>query len=597
MKQFKYIVCSASLLALTACVDLDLNPLSEGSSDNWYSSQAEIEMSVNDFYRTDFFPIDDMTWSDDVTARNTTSGVQNGTMTAENGTVATRWQNYYKGIARALRLLNNMDKAREMGVSESNIQQYEGEAYFYMGYAYGMLAFHWGDVILDKVGMTLEEAYAATRSPKSEVLAFSYECFDKAAERLPLSYGGIQRATKGAAYAFKARVALYNGDYAVAAQAAKNCMDLGVYKLHDNYRDLFVTNWSDEWIFFFQGDVTLKKYYWAGADVQNCISRLSGGWGGQKAPSYELVCAYPCIDGKPIDESPLYNPKDMFENRDPRMAMTIVPFATAYSKCVLDGTYDPKDYAWLGYEYSPDPTRTTVMRISDGTQVGNNDSKARAEHASYDGFLFKKFINEKFLENGYAGAPTTYPVMRYGDVLLMYAEAMNEQNQCSQEVLDATINPLRARAYNGTGLTYPRVLADSQQKLRTILRTERFIELAWEGHRYNDLIRWRIAGKVYNRPVYFLKRAWSGSTAWDGDESQVSAEYKQLIQNWKDGNYPFGGVPQIDEDGIADMQPMVDAGYIVVATERKFHEDRDYLWPIPAADRLINESLTQNPNW
>ena len=98
MKQFKYIVCSASLLALTACVDLDLNPLSEGSSDNWYSSQAEIEMSVNDFYRTDFFPIDDMTWSDDVTARNTTSGVQNGTMTAENGTVATRWQNYTRGL-------------------------------------------------------------------------------------------------------------------------------------------------------------------------------------------------------------------------------------------------------------------------------------------------------------------------------------------------------------------------------------------------------------------------------------------------------------------------------------------------------------------
>lgn len=78
---------------------------------------------------------------------------------------------------------------------------------------------------------------------------------------------------------------------------------------------------------------------------------------------------------------------------------------------------------------------------------------------------------------------------------------------------------------------------------------------------------------------------------------RVKNEYKQLIQNWKDGNYPFGGVPQIDEDGIADMQPMVDAGYIVVATERKFNEDRDYLWPIPAADRLINESLTQNPNW
>lgn len=582
---------------LSACVNLDLNPLSEGSSENWYSSKAEIEMSLNDFYRTDFFPIYDMTWSDDVTARNTTSGVQNGTLTSENGTIAARWQNYYKGIARALRIINKMDKARELGVSEAEVSQYEGEAYFYMGYAYGMLAFHWGDAILDKTGMTLEEAYNAVRSPKAEVLAYSYECLDKAADRLPTTYGKVQRATKGAALAFKARIALYNGDYAVAAAAAKKCMDLGVYKLHSNYQDLFTANWSDEWIFFFRGDVTLKKYYFAANDIKNCISRLSGGWGGQKAPSYELICAYPCIDGKPIDESPMYNPKDIFENRDPRMAMTIVPFASAYTKSVLDGTYNPRDYAWLGFEYSPDPTRISVMRMSDGAQVGNNDSKARAEHASYDGFLFKKYIDDSWMQNGYNGAPTTYPMLRYGDVLLMYAEAMIEQNQCTQDVLDQTINKLRERAYNGTGLVYPAATVGSQQEMRTMLRTERFIEMAWEGHRYCDLIRWRIAGKVYNRPVYFLKRAWSGSTSWNGDESTVSAEYKELIQNWRDGNYPLGGVPEIDEDGIADLKYMVDKGYIVVAAERKFDESRDYLWPVPAADILINPGLTQNPNW
>ena len=597
MKQIRFTLYALSLLMFSACVNLDLNPLSEGSSANWYSSKAEIEMSMNDFYRTDFFPIYDMTWGDDVTARNTTSAVQNGTLTSENGTIATRWQNYYKGIARALRILNNMDKARELGVSEAEVQQYEGEAYFYIGYAYGMLAFHWGDAILDKTGMTLDEAYNAVRSPKAEVLAYSYECLDKAADRLPTTYAKIQRATKGAALAFKARIALYNGDYAVAAAAAKKCMDLGVYKLHNNYRDLFITNWSDEWIFFLRGDVGLKKYYFAASDVLNCISRLSGGWGGQKAPSYELICAYPCIDGKPIDESPMYNPKDIFENRDPRMAMTIVPFASAYTKSVLDGTYNPRDYNWLGFEYSPDPTRTTVMRISDGVQVGNNDSKARAEHASYDGFLWKKYIDESWLENGRNGAPTTYQFMRYGDVLLMYAEAMIEQNQCTQDVLDQTVNLLRERAYNGTGIVYPRVTVGSQQEMRTMIRTERFIEMAWEGHRYNDLIRWRIAGKVYNRPVYFLKRAWSGSTSWNGDESTVSTEYKELIQNWKDGNYPLGGVPEIDEDGIADLKYMVDKGYIVVAAERKFDESRDYLWPVPAADILINPGLTQNPNW
>ena len=505
------------------------------------------------------------------------------------------------GLTHTLALVKAGDKTVSYIIKSSDtgtaLSATAKDIYFYMGYAYGMLAFHWGDAILDKTGMTLEEAYNAVRSPKAEVLAYSYECLDKAADRLPTTYGKVQRATKGAALAFKARIALYNGDYAVAAAAAKKCMDLGVYKLHSNYQDLFTANWSDEWIFFFRGDVTLKKYYFAANDIKNCISRLSGGWGGQKAPSYELICAYPCIDGKPIDESPMYNPKDIFENRDPRMAMTIVPFASAYTKSVLDGTYNPRDYAWLGFEYSPDPTRISVMRMSDGAQVGNNDSKARAEHASYDGFLFKKYIDDSWMQNGYNGAPTTYPMLRYGDVLLMYAEAMIEQNQCTQDVLDQTINKLRERAYNGTGLVYPAATVGSQQEMRTMLRTERFIEMAWEGHRYCDLIRWRIAGKVYNRPVYFLKRAWSGSTSWNGDESTVSAEYKELIQNWRDGNYPLGGVPEIDEDGIADLKYMVDKGYIVVAAERKFDESRDYLWPVPAADILINPGLTQNPNW
>ena len=58
-----------------------------------------------------------------------------------------------------------------------------------------------------------------------------------------------------------------------------------------------------------------------------------------------------------------------------------------------------------------------------------------------------------------------------------------------------------------------------------------------------------------------------------------------------------GETVQIDENGIADIKYMVDAGYIVVAAERKFDKDRDYLWPIPASDRLINDKLTQNPNW
>ena len=90
-----------SALMITSCVDLNLNPLSEGSSENWYSSASEIEMSLNDLYRTAFFPIDGTDWGDDVTYRSNTQFTFNGTLNAENGTIATYWQHYYKGIARS----------------------------------------------------------------------------------------------------------------------------------------------------------------------------------------------------------------------------------------------------------------------------------------------------------------------------------------------------------------------------------------------------------------------------------------------------------------------------------------------------------------
>ena len=583
-------------LITTSCVNLNLNPLSEGSSSNWYSSAEEIEMSLSDLYRTDFFPIANNLWGDDFSQRTTLQFTNNGSLTASNGTVSSRWTNYYKGISRCMKLLSMMDNAREMGVPEAKITQYEGEAYFYIGYAYGMLAFYWGDVILYKDVISLEDAYVASRSPKADVLAYSYECLDKAAQMLPESYSGIQRFSKGAAYAFKARVAIWNGDYSTAADAAKKCMDLGVYKLHENYGDLFKTDWSEEWIFFFRGDVALKKYYWMASQPKDLLPRNHGGYSSWN-PSLELVCSYTCTDGLPIDESPLYNPKSPFDNRDPRLSETIIPFATLYTPCVIDGTYNPDDWAFLGIEFTPDPTRTLVKRISDGVYIGNNDSKARAEHVAYNGFVLKKYVTESWKENGFNGSPETYAYMRYGDVLLMYAESMIELGQCTQEVLDKTVNALRERAYRGTGIEYPRATVKSQAEMRTMIRTERNAELALEGFRYEDLLRWRVAEVVFNRPIYYLLRAWSGSTAWDGDESKVSDNYKKLIQNWRDGNYPIGGIPPIDENGIADISGMAAAGYVVKAAERKFDPKIHYLWPIPESDRLVNPNLTQNPGY
>ena len=95
-------------------------------------------------------------------------------------------------------------------------------------------------------------------------------------------------------------------------------------------------------------------------------------------------------------------------------------------------------------------------------------------------------------------------IMRYGDVLLMYAEAKMEMNQIDQSVFDA-LNALRARAYKcGINETskYPAITEANQTKLRRIIRNERRIELAWENRRWFDLIRWRVCEEALTMPCY-----------------------------------------------------------------------------------------------
>ena len=168
-----------------------------------------------------------------------------------------------------------------------------------IGFAYCELATYYGDCVLNK-GMTLEEAYTAVRTPKSEILAYAYECLDKASEYLPTSYTGQQRPTKGAALGFKARFALFHEDWETAIQAAEDCMNLEVYRLHDNYQQLFIADSSPEFMFYFKGDLTLKKGYGLFSGIKNYVIRKLGGYANQ-GPSLELLCSYTCIDGLPTN--------------------------------------------------------------------------------------------------------------------------------------------------------------------------------------------------------------------------------------------------------------------------------------------------------
>ncbi|MCL3780977.1 RagB/SusD family nutrient uptake outer membrane protein [Prolixibacteraceae bacterium JC049] len=556
----KIIYLVFSLFVITACSDLDLNPLSEGSSENWYSNETEIQMALNDIYRSAFWPLDGEDWTDNWTKRNGTTPITDGTINSEWGTSKDRWGLSYKAIARANTILGSLERAAN-AVPEAKLKQFEAAAKFVRAAHYGYLVTHFGDVVFFTKVLDLEESFTLGRTDKNTIMEAVYADFDFAIENLPESYSNSENklATKGAAMAYKARIALYMGDYQLARDAAKACMDLDVYELYPDFDELFLssTKNSSEEILGFPRSTELGS----SLGTANYISRTAGGWG-QSDPSWDLLCAFLCTDGLPIDESPLYDPHNPFNNRDPRCAGTIVEFGTPH----------------LGFIYQPHPDSLQVLNLKTGNYQYNHDTRTNKFYASFNGLLWKKGVDEDWSDD--KKAENTKILMRYADVLLMYAEAKIELNEIDQTVLDA-INKVRARAYKvdvGAVSDYPAVTTISQDELRKQLRIERRMEFAWEGTRYMDIIRWRIAENVLTKDIYGL----------------VDEAKDKLV----DANlWFFPATPEIDEDGAPDFTPMYNDGLVKLLAVRDFDASRQYLWPIPAKEILINENLTQNPGY
>lgn len=552
-----------------SCTDLNLYPLSEGSSETWYSNTSEIEMAVYDLYRPIFWGEDDGEWSDDYTRRQALTPITNATINGEWSVVINWWGWAYKTISRSNTIIIKLEDASEF-LPQETIDKFVGNAYFVRASQYAKLVFYWGDVVFFTDVPDLEKSFTMSRSPKAEVLRQIYADYDSAALKLPVSYPTSENklATKGAALGMKARIALAMGDFEIARDAAKACMELGVYELYPDFGELFLakTKNSNEMIFGYPRSKELGDELWPMANY--FLPRNVGGYGGSIAPSWDLLCSFLCTDGKPIDESPLYDPHKPFENRDPRCTYTITEFGTEF----------------LGYIYQPHPDSLEVLNTKTGLKVQNKDTRTVQQYASFNGLVWKKGIDETWL-------PTFEPendrmILRYADVLLMYAEAKIELSELDQTVLDA-INMVRARAYKvdpaNTAL-YPAVTMGTQAQLRTAVRVERRMELAHEGLRYFDIIRWKIAEDVLNRGVYGMLDVFGA-----GRSSDVR---KKVRANWF-----FPRIPDIDENGSPDFKQMYDSSEIRLLSQRQFDASKQYLWPIPTKEILINDNLTQNPGY
>ncbi len=551
------------LTAFSACADLDLNPLSQGSSESWYSTETEIEMSVNDLFRDVFWPDMSDSWTDDYTNREALTPITNATINGEWSTVNNIWSNTYKVIARSNTILLNLEKI-EGTVPQATIDGFRGNALFVRAQKYAELTFLYGDVIYTEDIVDLGDAFTMGQTDRDQIKEFVYRDFDLAADLLPISYSSSenQKATKGAALAMKARYALAMEDWDIAKAAAKACMDLGQYQLYQDFDQLFLTKTRNpnEVIFSIPRSRELNVTW----GVRDFLPRNAGGWGGAQAPSWDLFSAFLCSDGLPIDESSLYDPNNPFENRDPRCISTIVEFQSTH----------------LNFTYQPHPDTLTVMNFNTGSRQPNNDTRSVAPFASFNGLLLQKGVDEDWLPN--FAAENDRNLMRYADVLLMYAEASIELQQIDQSVLDA-INMVRARAYKADytdASAYPSVTSTDPAELRKTIRFERRMEFAFEGNRYRDIIRWRIAEKALNQSIYGLLDP---------------APLKEKIVS--KGLWFFPMTPDIDENGIANLAPMYEAGLAKRLAIRNFDASKQYLWPIPSKEVLINENLVQNPGY
>lgn len=564
MKKYILLTFLGSLL-FWSCESLDEFPETAVSADNYFRDATELESGLNTLYDPYKWQEDDSFWSDDAHHRGggfLNNAISRATLNPTSEEIDVAWIQSYEAIKSANVLLAAIEGKED--IEQNLLDRLEGEARALRAFFYGRLISKFGAVPLITKVLTIDESLEVSRTPLEEVKQFVYDEFDAAASLLPDS--NDNRATKGFALGMKARYALYLGDFAIARDASKSVIDLGTYSLDPDFRGMFLKSGanSPEHIYFIPFSFEQGLVWVQEGGARGTIVRNAGGFGALM-PTWEAISIFETVDGQTIDKSPLYNPHNPFENRDPRLSQTIVEFGTE----------------WLGYIYQPHPDSLTTLNTTTNTYVNNNDTRANARFASYTGLVWKKGVEQSWADN--RAADRNMIVLRYADILLMHAEALIELNEDLGTARN-NLNVIRARAYGTTSDlvdTYPAVTETDQTGLRTRLRRERRVELMWEyGLRFQDLLRWRIADKALAKIVVGLPEP--------ADQNRAQWPFNDAI------------LPTIDEDGVVDIKPqqLISNGYARLLEDYDFDENRMYLWPIPADDILLNKNLLpNNPNY
>ena len=551
MGRFGVPACLVMLL-LSACKKdfLEKDPLDSISDVSFWKTEEQLKLAVNGCYASlKGKNVVDMENMGDNTIYPSLSdylAISTGRFDFSLGTLNSEWRAQYEGIRRCNNFLANYQKAQ--GIKPETLNRFAGEVRFLRAFLYSYLTFFYGDVqlITEPIAIDAPEVYG-TRAPREEVVNFILEELEQASAALPLSYAAadLGRITKGAALGWKARVALFYARYDVAEKAAKDVMDLKQYALYTNGNP--ATSYNE--LFTLKGklaagknkETILARLYLADVSTHNMSREVQvPDQTSRFSPTKSLADAYLCSDGLPIDRSPLYKEEsyeDVFKNRDPRMAQTILSPGSQW------GGKDDGD---------ADANPSAVFNLP----KFNADKKGSI---SATGYYFTKYVDIPTVAI-YNKDPNDIHIMRYAEVLLTYAEARLEQGKLTQADVDITINELRKRV--GMKQMSLAELEANGLDVRTEIRRERRVELALEGQRYFDILRWKQGGLL---------------------AQDVKGMKKSFIPNY---NQQYVEAIPTDENG-----------YMIINSSRQFLDNRNYLWPVPLTQLDRNPNLGQNPGW
>jgi hypothetical protein len=523
MKKIFSICGAGAMLLMTACNQNLLNsqPTYEYSTGNFWNSEAAADAALSGCYAVlsyaglyggDATPLLEETASPNAYCYGNTEGwnsIAEGNQSASTGgIISSRWNECYEGIGRCNTLLDNVTAVP--GMSAADKRQMRGQAYFLRALYYFNLENYWGDAPLILTQPNPKTQDTLSRTPREQVVQQIYKDLDSAIAILPWKYGSadLGRATKGAAMSLKGKLDLYeasplfnpNNDqsrWQTAATDLKAVMDASSqtgYGLFPDYRALFLPeNENNKEVIF-----DVQFIYPLEGNSFDLIDKQYN----SNAPLKGLLDAYEMKNGLPItDPASGYDPSDPYANRDPRLYATVVYPGDTY----MGETVSDSRFAITGYGVEKYSIYTAAKPPKDLADLKGGQSY------------------------------TNYQVIRYADILLMYAEAQNEAVGPDMSVYSA-INAVRERA----GM--PDIPAGlSQDQMRQTIRQERRIEFACEGYYYNDIRRWKTAETVMNAPI----------NKYDGSQIEV----------------------------------------------RKFDPSRDYWWPIQQSQLDLDPKLKQNAGY